>query len=74
MKTARKNTGQEKFFVFSLVYLTGSIPVLLLLNNSTVNKNNEHIPQNTSMKIYVCQRIFPRYGDTLFRYHIPNIG
>jgi hypothetical protein len=26
MKTARQNTGQEKLFVFSLVYLTGSTP------------------------------------------------
>jgi hypothetical protein len=27
MKTARQNTRQEKLFVFSLVYLTGSTPI-----------------------------------------------
>ncbi len=26
MKTARQNTGQEKLFVFLIVYLTGSTP------------------------------------------------
>ena len=26
MKTARMNTGQEKLFDFSIVYLTGSTP------------------------------------------------
>ncbi len=28
MKTTRQNTGQEKLFAFSLVYLTGSTPFL----------------------------------------------
>jgi hypothetical protein len=30
MKTARQNTGQEKLFVFLLVYLTGSTPRIRL--------------------------------------------
>jgi hypothetical protein len=33
MKTARQNTRQEKLFVFSLVYLTGSTPFIRLSNN-----------------------------------------
>ncbi len=50
MKTARQNTEQEKLFVFSLVYLTGSTPFVGLSEKSEgpfcVLKKVERIAKN----------------------------